>query len=104
MRLVLYIVVSLLNAAEVPVKFQRDRTILNTNLAVSRLYKILRKYVFSDIETRPRRVFTNVQLEPFGPLHIIKTVKNHFKRDQYFVTYQTLNQYLRTKDILLKIR
>ena len=34
-----------------PVKFQSDRTILNTNLAASRLYKILRKYVFSDIET-----------------------------------------------------
>ena len=30
-------------AAEVPVKFQSDRAILNTNLAVSRLYEILRK-------------------------------------------------------------
>ena len=39
------------NAAEVPVKFQSDRTILNTNLAASRLYGILRKDVFSDIET-----------------------------------------------------
>ena len=38
-------------AAEVPVKFQSDRTILNTNLAASRLYEILRKDVFSDIET-----------------------------------------------------
>ena len=36
-------------AAEVPVKFQSDRTILNTNLAASRLYEILRKDVFSDI-------------------------------------------------------
>ena len=42
------------NAAEVPVKFQSDRTILNTNLAASRLYEILRKDVFSDIETGPR--------------------------------------------------
>ena len=40
-------------AAEVPVKFQSDRTILNTNLAASRLYEILRKEVFSDIETGP---------------------------------------------------
>ena len=38
-------------AAEVPVKFQSDRTILNSNLAASRLYEILRKDVFSDIET-----------------------------------------------------
>ena len=41
-------------AAEVPVKFQSDRTILNANLAASRLYEILRKDVFSDIETGPR--------------------------------------------------
>ena len=41
-------------AAEVPVKFQSDRTILDTNLAASRLYEILRKDVFSDIETGPR--------------------------------------------------
>ena len=41
-------------AAEVPVKFRSDRTILNTNLAASRLYKILRKDVFSDIETGSR--------------------------------------------------
>ena len=40
-------------AAEVPVKFQSDRKILNTNLAASRLYEILRKDVFSDIETGP---------------------------------------------------
>ena len=40
-------------AAEVPVKFPSDRTILNTNLAASRLYEILRKDVFSDIETGP---------------------------------------------------
>ena len=38
-------------AAEVPVKFHSDRTILNTNLAASRLYEVLRKDVFSDIET-----------------------------------------------------
>ena len=38
---------------EVPVKFQSDQTILNTNLAASRLYEILRKDVFSDIETGP---------------------------------------------------
>ena len=42
------------NVAAVPVKFQSDRTILNTNLAASRLYEILRKDVFSDIETEPR--------------------------------------------------
>ena len=40
-------------AAEVSVKFQSDRTILNSNLAASRLYEILRKDVFSDIETGP---------------------------------------------------
>ena len=36
-------------AAEVPVKFQSDRTILNTNLVASRLYEILRKDVFRHI-------------------------------------------------------
>ena len=41
-------------AAEVPVKFHSDRPILNTNLAALRLYEILRKDVFSDIETGPR--------------------------------------------------
>ena len=41
-------------AAEVHVKFQSDQTILNTHLAASRLYEILRKDVFSDIETEPR--------------------------------------------------
>ena len=40
-------------AAEVPVKFQSDQTILNTNLAASRLYEILRKDIFSGIETGP---------------------------------------------------
>ena len=40
-------------AAKVPVKFHSDRTILNTNLVASRLYEILRKEVFSDIETGP---------------------------------------------------
>ena len=44
-------------AVEVPVKFQSDRTILNTNLAASRLYEILRKDVFSNIETGPRGHF-----------------------------------------------
>ena len=39
--------------AEVLVKFQSDGTNLNTNLATSRLYEILRKDVFSDIETGP---------------------------------------------------
>ena len=29
-------------AADVPVKFQSERTILNTNLAASKLYEILR--------------------------------------------------------------
>ena len=45
-------------AAEVPVEFQSDRTILNTNLAASRLYEILRKDVFSDIETGPWSWYT----------------------------------------------
>ena len=40
-------------AAGVAVQFQSDRAILNTNLAVSRLYEILQKDVFSDIETGP---------------------------------------------------
>ena len=40
-------------AADVPVKFHSDRTILKTNLTASKLYEILRKDVFSDIETRP---------------------------------------------------
>ena len=58
-------------AAEVPVKFQSDRTILNTNLAASRLYEILRKDVFSDIETGPR--FLDVwkaQADHFGSLYV----------------------------------
>ena len=46
-----YFKLSCRTAAEVPVKFQSDRTILNSNLAASRLYEILRKDVFSDIET-----------------------------------------------------
>ena len=41
-------------AAEVPVKFQSDRTILHTNLAASRLCEILQLDVLSDIETSPR--------------------------------------------------
>ena len=49
-------------AAEVPVKFQSDRTILNTNLAASRLYEILRKDVFSDIETGPWSLYYLYQL------------------------------------------
>ena len=41
------------SASVVPFKFQNDRTILNTNLAASRLCRILRQYMLSDIETRP---------------------------------------------------
>ena len=52
-------------AAEVPVKFQSDRTILNTNLTASRLYEILRKDVFSDIETGPCALSQRVDL--FSP-------------------------------------
>ena len=37
-----------------PVKFHSDTTIYSTNLVASRLYEILLKYVFSDIETGPR--------------------------------------------------
>ena len=40
-------------AAEVPVNFQSDRTILNTNLVTSRLCDILQQDVLSDIETGP---------------------------------------------------
>ena len=40
-------------AAEVPVKFQSDQTILNTHLAATRLCEILRKDVFSHSETGP---------------------------------------------------
>ena len=47
-------------AAEVPVKYQSDWTILNTNLEASRLYEILRKDVFSDIETGPRSIFHTI--------------------------------------------
>ena len=36
--------------ADVPVKFQSDRTILNTNLKVSKLCEILQKVVLSDVE------------------------------------------------------
>ena len=50
------------NAAEVPVKFQSDRTILDTNLATSRLNEILRKDVFSDIETGPRGLLYMVNI------------------------------------------
>ena len=38
------------SAADVPVKFQSDRTILSTNLVASRLHVILRQDL-SDIET-----------------------------------------------------
>ena len=44
-------------AAEVPVKFQSNRTILNTNIAASRLtrsYEILQLDVWMDIETGDR--------------------------------------------------
>ena len=40
-------------AAEAPVKFQSDRTILNTNLAASTLCEILKQDVLSDTETEP---------------------------------------------------
>ena len=40
-------------AAEVHVKFQSDAIVQTTNLAASRLHKILRSDVLSDIETRP---------------------------------------------------
>ena len=49
-------------AAEVPVKFQNDQAILNTNLAASRLGEILRKDVFSDIETGPWSQWTGQSL------------------------------------------
>ena len=42
------------SAADVLVKFQSDTTIYSTNLVASWLYEILRKDVFSDIETGPR--------------------------------------------------
>ena len=41
-------------AAEVPVKFQSNRTILNTNLTASRLCEIWRWDVLSVIETGPQ--------------------------------------------------
>ena len=43
-----------------PVKFHSDRTILNTNFAALRLYEILRKDVFSDIETGPSWILHGV--------------------------------------------
>ena len=56
-------------AAEVPVKCQSDRTILNTNLAASRLYEILRKDVFSEIETGPWCYQGHTKFQsPFGIL------------------------------------
>ena len=60
------------NAAEVPVKFQSDRTILNINLAASRLHEILRKDVFSDIETGPSVLSTDLSWDK----HILKTCQN----------------------------
>ena len=39
--------------AKMPVKFQSDGTILDTNLAASRLCEILQSYVVSEIETEP---------------------------------------------------
>ena len=39
------------NAADAPVKFQSDWTVLNTNLAALRLHKILQKDALLDIET-----------------------------------------------------
>ena len=41
------------SATDVPVKFQSDRTFLNTNLAASRLCQILQEDVLLDIETGP---------------------------------------------------
>ena len=40
-------------AAEVPVKFESDTTIPNTNLAASRFYEILRKDVFRILRRDP---------------------------------------------------
>ena len=40
-------------ATDVPVKFQSNRKILNTNLAALKLREIL-KYILLDIETGPR--------------------------------------------------
>ena len=45
------------SAAEVPVKFQGDRKGFNPNLALSRLYKILRQNVYLLSELRPRYRF-----------------------------------------------
>ena len=52
-------------AAVVPVKFQRDWTILNTNLVASTLYEILRKHVFSDIEMGPWLLMSRDHLQPW---------------------------------------
>ena len=41
------------SAAEVPVKFQSDQTIMNTNLVDLRLHEILQKDILSDSETGP---------------------------------------------------
>ena len=41
------------NAADVPIKFQSNRTILNTNLVASRLHEILQYDFLSDIEMGP---------------------------------------------------
>ena len=60
-------------AAEVPVKFQSD-----TNLAASILYEILRKDVFSDIETgpKPRNAHGHIYKKILNLIHaIIKTCK-----------------------------
>ena len=42
-----------LSAADVPVKFQSDRTSINTNLTASRFREILQYDVLADIETGP---------------------------------------------------
>ena len=54
-------------AAEVPIKFQSDRTILNRILAASKLHTILRWDVLSDIEA------ASSLYEEFG-LRVIYTI------------------------------
>ena len=72
-------------AADVPVKFHSDRKILNTNLAASRLYEILRKDVFSDIETGPRCQHTVVH-----STHVFRPHKYHKKYKAWTYTESSM--------------
>ena len=57
--------------AGMPVKFQNDRTILNTNLAASRLCEILQYDVLSDIKNRTQEAIAGLNMLVTDPVYIL---------------------------------